>query len=59
YFPITIISDGKLMPENMSVAGKNRKWVDKVLQEKDARIEDTWLLTVDGGDKILFYRRED
>ena len=59
YFPITIISDGKLMKENLSVAGKDRKWVDKVLQQKDATIEDTWLLTVDGGDKILFYRRED
>ena len=58
YFPITIISDGNLMPENLSVAGKDRKWVDKVLQEKDARLEDTWLLTVDGGDHILFYRRE-
>ncbi len=58
YFPITIISDGKLMPENMSVAGKDRKWVERVLKEKDARLEDTWLLTVDGGDNILFYRRE-
>ena len=59
FFPITIISDGNLMHENLSVAGKDRKWVEKVLGEKDASIEDTWLLTVDGGDNILFYRRED
>ncbi len=58
YFPITIISDGKLMKENLSVAGKDEKWVKKVLQQKDASIDDTWLLTVDGGDKILFYRRD-
>ena len=58
YFPITIISDGKLINENLSVAGKDRKWVEKVLREKNARLEDTWLLTVDGGDRILFYRRE-
>ena len=58
YFPITIITDGQLMQENLSVAGKDRKWVDRVLGEKHARIEDTWLLTVDGADKIVFYRRE-
>ena len=58
YFPVTIISDGKLMKENLSVARKDRKWVDKVLKQKDATMEDTWLLTVDGGDRIVFYRRE-
>ncbi len=58
YFPVTIISDGKLLKENMTVAGKDEAWVKKVLQEKNARMEDTWLLTVDGGDHILFYRRE-
>ena len=58
YFPITIISDGKLLKENLSVAGKDEKWVKKVLLEKDAKLEDTWLLTVDGSDHILFYRRE-
>ena len=59
YFPVTIISDGNLMKENLSVAGKDKKWVEKVLRERDATVEDTWLLTVDGGDHILFYRRED
>ena len=58
YFPITIISDGKLLRENLAVAGKDLKWVERVLQEKDAKMEDAWLLTVDGGDNILFYRRD-
>ena len=56
--PITVISDGKLLPENLAVAKKDMQWVRKVLQEQKARIADTWLLTVDGMDRILFYRKE-
>ena len=58
YLPVTIISDGRLLPENLKVAGKKREWVDRVLKEKKATIENTWLLTVDAGDQIRFYRRE-
>ena len=57
YLPITIISDGKLLPQNLQKAGKNTAWVRKVLSQYDATVHDTWLLTVDGGDNILFYRR--
>ena len=56
--PITVISDGKLLTENLQKAKKDRRWVQKVLQEQNAQIADTWLLTVDGQDHILFYRRE-
>ncbi len=58
YFPVTVVSDGKLLKENLAVAGKDRRWVEKVLRQKDATLEDTWLLTVDGSDRIVFYRRE-
>lgn len=58
YFPITLISDGHLLEENLPVAGKDRKWVENILLQKDAAIENTWLLTVDGSDHIVFYRRE-
>ncbi len=56
--PITIISDGRLLPDNLTVAKKDMLWVQRVLKEKDAAISDTWLLTVDGADHILFYRKE-
>ena len=58
YFPVTIISDGKLLRENLKVAQKDENWVRRVLDEKKATPEQTWLLTVDGNDKILFYRKE-
>ncbi len=59
YLPITVISDGKLMKENLQKAGKSMDWVHRVLQERQASLEQTYLLTVDGSDKILFYRKEE
>ena len=56
--PITIISDGKLLTENLTKAKKDSRWLQKVLQERDAAVSDTWLLTVDRQDHILFYRKE-
>ena len=58
YLPVTIISDGKLLPGNLTVAGKDRRWLDRVLNEKEATIQSTWLLTVDKADHIAFYRKE-
>ena len=59
FFPITLISDGKLMLENMAVAKKDTAWINRVLQERHTTIRQTWLLTVDGSDRIVFYPKED
>jgi len=59
YLPLTIISDGKLLEDNLQKSKKDLSWVRKVLAQKDATIQDTWLLTVDGGDNIVFYKRGD
>jgi len=58
FLPVTLISDGKLLPGNLSLSGKDRRWLDRVLQEKKATVQTTWLLTVDKGDQIVFYRKE-
>ena len=58
YIPLTIISDGEVLPDNLQKAGKDRMWLERVLKEKDATVKDTYLLTVDESDKILFYRKE-
>ena len=59
FIPLTIISDGYLSRENLQKAGKDRQWVDRVLKEKRATVESTWLLTVDGRDHILFCPKEE
>jgi uncharacterized membrane protein YcaP (DUF421 family) len=58
YLPLTIVSDGKLLTENLEKSGKDGTWLRKILRERGAALEDTWLLTVDGGNNVLFYRRE-
>ena len=42
YLPVTIISDGKLLGGNLTVAGKDLGWLDRVLQEKNATVSTTW-----------------
>ena len=55
YIPLTIISDGQVLQDNLKLAGKDERWLRKVLTERSATVKTTWLLTVDGADKILFY----
>lgn len=57
--PITLVSDGKLMNHNLLLAKKDAHWVQKILRQQGAALEDTWLLTVDADDRVIFYRREE
>ena len=59
YLPITIISDGRLLPDNLSLSGKDSHWLQRILTNYHTTIADTWLLTVDAGDHILWYPKED
>ena len=58
FFPVTVISDGKLLVENLQKANKDTRWVQRVLKEHQAQLQDTWLLTVDGADHVYFCRKE-
>ena len=46
--PLTIVSDGAV----------DETWLRRVLTEKRATVKQTYLLTVDGNDKILFYKKD-
>ncbi len=58
YIPLTVISDGTLLRENLKKAGKDDVWLGKVLKQRNATVKSTYLLTVDGTEHILFYRKE-
>ena len=58
YLPVTIVGDGYLYRDNLPLAGKDEDWLERVLKEKDATLAQTWLLTVDGSDKVKFMRKE-
>ena len=56
--PITIISDGRLLRDNLILSGKNELWLDQTLEQLDASREETFLLTVDKKDHVIFYKKE-
>jgi len=58
YLPITIIGDGQIYAKNLQLVGKDRAWLNQVLQQQDATVAETWLLTVDKSDRIYFLRKE-
>lgn len=59
FLPLTIISDGRLLSENLEKSGHDLPWLKKVLQKHKATVDSTWLLTVDGGGRVLWYGKED
>jgi len=58
HLPVTIITDGRLLEENLTLAKKDPAWVHQFLKEKGATVAETWLLSVDEGDRVCFYRKE-
>ena len=59
HLPVTIVEDGALLKKNLPLVNKDEAWVRRVLNNHHADLADTWLLTVDAADKILFLRKED
>lgn len=56
--PITIISDGRLLEDNLKKAGKDQKWLQKVLSKEKTTQKGTFLLTVDENNDIRLYKKE-
>lgn len=58
YLPLTIIGDGYISWDNLRKAGKDRDWLRRVLEQHRTTPEETFLLTVDGADHILWLKKE-
>lgn len=56
--PITIISDGEVLKQNLPLAKKDMDWVQRVLRNHNADIKSTYLLTVNKQDHIHFIPKE-
>ena len=56
--PFTIIEDGHIFPENLKKAGKDQRWLEKVLSKNKAAPGSVLLLTVDRADKVVLIRKE-
>ena len=58
YLPVTLISDGHLMQENLALTGRDEAWLRKTLGDYRATVAGTWLLTVDKTGQILWLGKE-
>ena len=57
--PVTVISRGRLMRENLTVLGKNEAWVRGILSGFRLRQKDVFLLTCEPGGKLYLSVREE
>jgi uncharacterized membrane protein YcaP (DUF421 family) len=57
--PVTVISDGRLLEDNLQVAKKDGAWLRRVLQERKTTLEGTYLLTVDESGRVCYIPREE
>lgn len=58
YLPVTIVSDGQLLKENLQYAGRDEVWLRKTLGDYRATVAGTWLLTVDKAGSVLWLGKE-
>ena len=56
--PWTVVSDGRVLTENLALAGRDRAWLEAVLQQRGCRLTDVLILTVDAQGRVFFCRRE-
>ena len=56
--PVTIVSDGCLLEDNLKLSGKDEAWLRKTLGDYRATVAGTWLLTVDKTGSILWLGKE-
>ena len=59
YLPITIVSDGILLDENLALSGRDGDWLRKTLGDYRATVAGTWLLTVDKTGHVLWLGKEE
>lgn len=59
YLPYTIIADGYLYEENLTLSGRDAGWLKRTLAEKRCRQTDVLLMMVDGSGHVIFQRKEE
>ena len=56
--PITIVSDGQVIHDNLKIVGKDLTWVVGQLAMQKLTVDKTWLFTVDGEGKTVLLPKE-
>ena len=50
---MTVIADGKLLPDAMRFYGISKSWLEKILRLEKKKEEDIFIMTVDGNRQYL------
>lgn len=58
YLPFTIVSDGKLLRDNLRLSGFDRRWLENELKAAGCSVKELFLLTVDATGKICVVKKE-
>ena len=58
YLPVTVVSDGCLLDDNLRLSGRDEDWLRKTLGDYRATVAGTWLLTVDKQGHVLWLGKE-
>lgn len=57
-FPVAVISDGRVMTDNLKKAGKDRNWLEKELKQAKLTEKEVFLLTVDQTNRVQIFPKE-
>lgn len=57
--PVTLISGGRLLRENLDLTHYDETWLQKELKKRSCTVSDILLMTVDAAGKVYLVRRED
>ena len=58
FLPVTIVSDGCLLDDNLRLSGRDETWLRKTLGDYRATVAGTWLLTVDKTGNVFWLGKE-
>ena len=58
YLPMTILEDGVILKENLEKAGKDHRWLERILANKKTAAREVLLLTVDAENQVVLIRKE-
>lgn len=56
--PITLISDGKILSNNLPISRRDQAWLDTQLKMRKALPQEVLLMTVDSAGHIVFIRKQ-
>lgn len=58
YLPFTIVSDGKLLRDNLRLSGFDDRWLENELKTEGCSVKELFLLTVDATGKTCVVKKE-